>query len=148
MAHRMGEIQRRPSSVDLHVGARIRMRRRVLGISQEALAEALRLTFQQVQKYERGANRVSASKLFAIANFLQVPVGYFFDGLDGSHGGAEEPEADSDINAFLATGEGLELARRFRRIPSSRVRRQVLELVRALTEEAAPEDANAVWADD
>ena len=72
---------RGPNPIDLHVGARIRMRRRLLGVSQERLAEALGLTFQQVQKYERGANRVSASKLYEIARTLQTPVTYFFDGL-------------------------------------------------------------------
>src|SRR5665213_3309630 len=73
--------QRSPNPVDLHVGGRIRMRRKVLGVSQEKLAEALGLTFQQVQKYERGSNRVSASKLYEIARFLNSPVSYFFEGL-------------------------------------------------------------------
>src|SRR5713226_5149805 len=72
---------RLPNPVDLHVGARIRLRRRMQGVSQEKLADALGLTFQQVQKYERGANRVSASKLYEIAAALHAPVSYFFDGL-------------------------------------------------------------------
>ena len=72
---------RSPNPVDLHVGARVRMRRRLRGVSQEKLAESLGLTFQQVQKYERGANRISASKLYEIAASLQTPVGYFFEGL-------------------------------------------------------------------
>src|SRR3954464_8804994 len=79
---------RRPNPVDMHVGGRVRMRRKLLGVSQEQLADSLGLTFQQVQKYERGANRVSASKLYEIAKTLQVPVSFFFDGLadpmDGS----------------------------------------------------------------
>src|SRR5580692_8901907 len=90
---------RSPNPVDLHVGARIRMRRRMLGVSQEKLADALGLTFQQVQKYERGANRVSASKLYEIAAALKTPVAYFFEGLadpsredggdDEAHGASE-----------------------------------------------------------
>src|SRR5579862_5575580 len=82
-----------PNPVDLHVGARIRMRRRLQGVSQEKLADALGLTFQQVQKYERGANRVSASKLYEIASALKSPVAYFFDGLadpSGSEGEGED----------------------------------------------------------
>src|SRR5579884_660298 len=75
------DAERSPNPVDLHVGARIRMRRKSLGVSQERLADSLGLTFQQVQKYERGANRVSASKLYEIARALQTSVAYFFDGL-------------------------------------------------------------------
>jgi transcriptional regulator with XRE-family HTH domain len=85
-------LQRSPNPVDLHVGGRIRMRRKVLGVSQERLAEALGLTFQQVQKYERGANRVSASKLYEIARFLAAPIAYFFEGL-------ADPTTASDSDA-------------------------------------------------
>jgi len=138
----MADLQKQPNPVDVHVGGRIRMRRRVMGLSQEALANALELTFQQVQKYERGGNRVSASKLFGAARVLQVPVSYFFDGLP-SPGGAQGQsapieEVEAAIREFLATAEGLELARRFPRIPKGRLRKQVLELVRALTEEPEP----------
>src|SRR5580658_2657112 len=83
---------RSPNPVDLHVGARIRMRRRMNGVSLERLADALGLTFQQVQKYERGANRVSASKLYEIAAALKTPVAYFFDGLASTSGEAPEGE--------------------------------------------------------
>ena len=83
---------RLPNPVDLHVGARIRLRRRMQGVSQEKLADALGLTFQQVQKYERGANRVSASKLYEIAAALRAPVAYFFDGLADPTGGADPAE--------------------------------------------------------
>ena len=124
-----------PNPVDLHVGARIRMRRRMQGVSQEKLAEALGLTFQQVQKYERGANRVSASKLYEIAACLRTPVAYFFEGLvdpSSADAGAEPPSAEQSVHAFLMTPEGLELARAFPRLPSGRVRRRVLDLVRAL----------------
>ncbi len=127
---------RAPNPIDLHVGARIRMRRRMQGISQERLADALGLTFQQVQKYERGANRVSASKLYEIAFALRAPIGYFFDGLSDPAGEtpAESPGGGNEqtVHAFLMTTEGLELARSFPRIARGRVRRRCLELIRAL----------------
>src|SRR5215212_8586427 len=86
---------RMPNPVDLHVGARIRMRRKILGVSQEKLADDLGLTFQQVQKYERGANRVSASKLYEIARSLQTPVAFFFEGLnDPTQSTAYDPPPD------------------------------------------------------
>src|SRR5580698_3474137 len=97
---------RLPNPIDLHVGARIRLRRRMQGVSQEKLADALGLTFQQVQKYERGANRVSASKLYEIAAALHAPVSYFFDGLaDPSSADSPEykPSDEQSVHAFLMT---------------------------------------------
>ena len=139
----MGEIvteaQRSPNPVDLHVGGRVRMRRKVLGVSQERLAEALGLTFQQVQKYERGANRVSASKLYEIARFLAAPVSYFFEGLSDpaipGAGAAVSEGPEQVVHDFLMTPEGLELASAFPRIRRPRLRRRILELVRALIDE-------------
>lgn len=132
---------RRPNPVDLHVGGRVRMRRKLLGVSQEQLAHSLGLTFQQVQKYERGANRVSASKLYDIAKTLKAPVSYFFDGLADPASGSEADEpsrqAAQMLQDFLATTEGMELAELFPRIGRSRVRRQVLDLVRAMANEDA-----------
>jgi len=130
---------RLPNPVDLHVGARIRMRRRLQRVSQERLADALGLTFQQVQKYERGANRVSASKLYEIATTLNTPVSYFFEGLadPSAVGGRDPPPAASDeesVHAFLMTTEGLELASLFPRIPRGPVRRRLLDLARALAD--------------
>lgn len=125
-----------PHPVDVHVGARIRERRKQLGVSQQSLADALGLTFQQVQKYERGANRVSSSKLWEISKTLHAPVSYFFEHL--SFGGAAA--ADGDENSpeyqhdFIMTAEGVELARAFPRIADRRVRRQVLDLVKALAD--------------
>ena len=117
------------------------MRRKLLGVSQEQLADSLGLTFQQVQKYERGANRVSASKLYEIAKTLQVPVSFFFDGLadpmDGSDGDEIGQQAERIVQEFLTTPEGLELAEVFPKIGRGRVRRQVLDLVRAMAEEAS-----------
>ena len=129
--------ERGPEEVDVHVGARVRMRRRFLGLTQQALAESLNLTFQQVQKYERGANRVSASKLYEIARALQVPVPYFFEGLaeTGSAADDEARGAELSIREFLMTSEGQELASLYPRIEASRLRRQVLELVRTIAED-------------
>ena len=126
---------RPPNPVDLHVGARIRLRRRMQGVSQEKLADALGLTFQQVQKYERGANGVSASKLYEIATALQAPVSYFFDGLadpSTDEGGVSRPSDEQTVHAFLMTAEGLELAKLFPGLPRGRIRRRFLDLMRAL----------------
>ena len=123
------------------------MRRKLLGVSQEQLADSLGLTFQQVQKYERGANRVSASKLYEIAKTLQVPVSFFFDGLadpmDGSENDEIGQQAERIVQEFLTTPEGLELAEVFPKIGRGRVRRQVLDLVRAMAEEAARTESAA-----
>jgi len=120
-----------PNPVDRHVGLRIRMRRKELGWSQERLADAIGLTFQQVQKYERAANRVSASKLWEMSRALSTSISYFFEGFDGP----EAPASESDLGTlqdFLLTPEGIELASSFLRISRGRVRRRVLDLVRAM----------------
>lgn len=130
-----GEFERGPNPIDLHVGARVRMRRKFLGVSQEKLADALGLTFQQVQKYERGANRISASKLFEIARYLQAPVAYFFEGLSEQTAmeGFSESQPEQFVHGFLMTPEGIELASLFPKLPP-RYRRRVLELVRTMAE--------------
>lgn len=120
-----------PHEIDRCVGLRIRLRRMELGVSQGKLAQALGITFQQVQKYERAANRISASKLYELAHVLKVPPSYFFEGLD------ERPKLPTESAAllaqadFLMTAEGRELAQLFPRAPA-RVRRTVLDLVRAV----------------
>jgi len=125
---------RTPHAVDVYVGGRIRLRRRALGMSQQNLADALGLTFQQVQKYERGANRVSASKLFQIAAFLQTPLSSFFEGLEPAQEGGEEASAQSAaVHAFLMSAEGIELATIMPRL-RLRIRRQLLMLARVLAE--------------
>ena len=135
------EDDRTPNPVDRHVGLRIRLRRKELGVSQERLAEAIGLTFQQIQKYERAANRVSASKLWEMARALNAPIGYFYEGLADAPApvGADKPR--DDVQEFLLTPEGIELASSFPRIPRGRVRRRVLDLVRALANQpdVAPE---------
>jgi len=133
-------IERRPNPVDLHVGARIRMRRKILGVSQERLAEDLGLTFQQIQKYERGANRVSASKLYEIARSLQSPVGFFFEGLESTTAEGVAEGGEPFVHDFLMTAEGLELASLFPRITRQKVRRRILELVRSMAEEEMGDD--------
>ena len=140
----MTDADKTPNPVDLYVGGRIRLRRRTLGVSQEKLAEDLGLTFQQVQKYERGANRVSASKLYEIARSLSVPVAFFFEGLnDPVSGGVAEPGADAILHYFLRTSEGVELASLFPMIRRARIRRRILDLVRAMAEEEADGAATA-----
>jgi transcriptional regulator with XRE-family HTH domain len=124
-----------PNPVDRHVGLRIRMRRKEMGISQERLAEAIGLTFQQVQKYERAANRVSASKLWEMAQALSTHIGYFYEGLGDP---TEAPGANiprDTLQEFLLTPEGIELATVFPKIAKGRVRRKVLDLVRAMAGE-------------
>lgn len=126
-----------PHPVDRHVGGRVRLRRKLLDRSQDALAEVLGLTFQQVQKYERGANRISASKLYEIAAALEVSVTFFFEGLedtarDDAAGGRDRALR---VSAFLASSEGLDWARAASAIRSEPLRRKVLELARAIAED-------------
>jgi transcriptional regulator with XRE-family HTH domain len=125
--------ERSPNPIDVHVGLQVRLRRKELKISQEKLAEALGLTFQQVQKYERGANRISASKLYEIAQALDVPIGWFFGGLSDPTG-AREIDDRPAAHGFLTTQEGVDLANFFPRIQPRRVRRRLVELVKAMVE--------------
>lgn len=126
-----------PDPIDVYVGGRVRLRRKVLGMSQEALAAAIGLTFQQVQKYERGSNRISASKLYRIAKVLTAPMNYFFDGAPDPDGDAPPADAGGErqVNDFLMTSEGIELAQYFPVIERARTRRRVLDLVRSLAED-------------
>jgi transcriptional regulator with XRE-family HTH domain len=128
---------KRPNPTDVYVGSRVRMRRKILGLSQEKLGEKLGITFQQIQKYEKGTNRVGASRLQAMADALDVPVSYFFpDAASAAPGGMKEESAVFMMD-FLSTSEGLELSRAFTRIRDAKVRRKVVELVRALAEESS-----------
>jgi transcriptional regulator with XRE-family HTH domain len=135
--------QRRPNPIDVHVGSRVRFRRMLLGMSQEKLGQKLGLTFQQVQKYEKGINRIGASRLFELSRVLGVPVQFFYDDAPGSGsaptatpGFADRP-SDSHVFEFLSSREGLELNRAFSRITDPKVRKSVLDLVRSLADEAA-----------
>lgn len=125
---------RRSTEVDEHVGRRMRALRRQRGASQEWLARKLGISFQQIQKYERGSNRVSASKLFEVAGALAVPISYFFEGLAGVSPQVIADRGEDAIHAFLKTDEGVELARTFPLVPSGRLRQRVLELVRSIVE--------------
>jgi transcriptional regulator with XRE-family HTH domain len=129
-----------PNPIDRHVGLRIRMRRKELGVSQEKLAEAIGLTFQQVQKYERAANRVSASKLWEMARALNTNPGYFYEGFGGPTG-ARERQATAEVQDFLMSPEGMELATAYARIGRPKLRRKVLELVRVLADGRSPSGA-------
>jgi len=129
---------RKPNPIDAHVGTRVRLRRMLLGMSQEKLGEHLGLTFQQVQKYEKGVNRIGASRLFDLARVLGVPVQFFYDEAPAelvnealAPGFGERP-TETYVIEFLSTREGLELNKAFVRIADPRVRRSVVELVRTL----------------
>lgn len=116
-----------PDPIDIHVGSRLRLRRTLMGLSQTDLAKSVGLTFQQVQKYESGANRVSASRLYHIAETLDVPVSFFFDDLPREGGLAETPKP-----AFEPDRELLELTRNYRNIADPEIRRGIYELVKRL----------------
>lgn len=123
-----------PNPVDVHVGSRVRLRRTLLGMSQERLGEALGLTFQQVQKYERGANRIGASRLFDLARALQVPIGFFFDDLPEGLVDGSPPAASSQDDDPMQRRETIELVRAFYRIPDSTARRRLYELTRSIAD--------------
>jgi transcriptional regulator with XRE-family HTH domain len=118
-----------PNQIDRQVGARVRMRRRMLRMSQEKLAKGLGLTFQQVQKYEKGTNRIGASRLHRVAQILEVPVGFFFPEL-AAPGAKHEPEP-AYVSDFLATADGLALTKAFMSIRDKRLRRCIVDLVEA-----------------
>ena len=136
MSEGAAQSGKRPNPTDVYVGSRVRMRRKMLGLSQEKLGEKLGITFQQIQKYEKGTNRVGASRLQAMATALEVPVSYFFPDAVASQGDGLQEEGATFMMDFLSTTEGLELSRAFVRIRDAKVRRKVLELVRALGEGA------------
>jgi transcriptional regulator with XRE-family HTH domain len=131
-----------PNPVDKYVGSRVRMRRIMLGMSQEKLGEALGLTFQQVQKYEKGTNRVGASRIKQISEILQVPVSFLFDGGPtgiASPEGFGEDASPSYISDFLATSEGLALTRAFTSLTDAKLRRSIVDLVEQIAAREAPE---------
>lgn len=133
---------RRPNPIDIHVGGRVRLRRMLLGMSQEKLGERLGLTFQQIQKYEKGVNRIGASRLFDMAHVLGVPVQFFYE--EAPTGvtpgtidqGFSDRSADSSLFEFLNSREGVELNRAFLRITDNKVRRSIIDLVRSLADES------------
>lgn len=141
---------RRPNPIDVHVGSRVRFRRMLLGMSQEKLAERLGLTFQQIQKYEKGINRIGASRLFDLAQVLAVPVQFFYEEAPGNgeaphalpDGFAEAP-AENSIVEFLKSRDGLELNKAFVRIHDVKARRAIVDLVRSLANVDTVEEVGA-----
>lgn len=135
----MIENKKRPNPIDIHVGSRIRLRRNMLGMSQEKLGESLGITFQQIQKYEKGTNRVGASRLQAIASILSVPVSFFFEDAPGQQPGGQPGLAEDSQTAyvvdFINSAEGLQLNRAFVRIDDPKVRRNIVNLVKSLAED-------------
>ncbi|MDT7952677.1 MAG: helix-turn-helix transcriptional regulator [Acetobacteraceae bacterium] len=139
------ERESRSSPIDVHVGARIRLRRTLMGMSQERLGEALGLTFQQVQKYERGVNRVGASRLFDLSRVLDVPISFFFDdmpeplaGLNGGYSSGRAASGFADAQEGFGTDEmlnrreTLELVRAYYRINEPAVRKRVFDLIKSM----------------
>ncbi len=125
-------VKKVPNPIDKHVGSRVRMRRMMLGMSQEKLGDALGLTFQQVQKYEKGANRVGASRLQHISHILQVPVSFFFEGaphVPGQPKSVGNAPSPAYVTAFLASSDGLALTKAFTRINEPKLRRRIVDLV-------------------
>ena len=124
-----------PNPIDRYVGSRVRMRRMLIGMSQEKLGEALGLTFQQVQKYEKGTNRIGASRLHRIASILGVPVEFFYEGaphMAGAPTGFAEPSSSTYVSDFLSTGEGVQLVKAFLEIKDPKIRRKIVELIMTL----------------
>ena len=135
MIDRPQQSGKRPNPTDIYVGSRIRMRRKMLGLSQEKLGEKLGITFQQIQKYEKGTNRVGASRLQAMSDALEVPVSFFFPESTPTGPAGVREESATFMMDFMSTSEGLDLTRAFIRIRSPKVRRKVVELVRAMAED-------------
>src|SRR5436305_6562493 len=117
-----------PNPIDSYVGSRVRMRRMMLGMSQEKLGDALGLTFQQIQKYEKGTNRIGASRLQQISLVLQVQVAFFFEGAPGSSG-FTEAESPEYMTSFFASSDGLKLAKAFTRVSNMALRRRIIDLI-------------------
>lgn len=131
---------RQPDRIDVHVGTRVKAGRTGLRMSQEKLGEQLGLTFQQIQKYEKGTNRIGAGRLYRLSQVLQVPIQFFFDGLpedsgpDATAEGFAEGNPTSYVYDFAATPEGVQLAQTFRRITNPVVRRRLLDLIQSLAD--------------
>lgn len=126
-------MSKKANPIDAQVGNRVRIRRMLIGMSQERLGDTLGLTFQQIQKYEKGVNRIGAGRLFEIARILGVPIDYFYDGVAATH--EELAEQTPPVMEFVSSGEGLQLSLAFMKIRDSKVRKRVLDLVKSLAEE-------------
>jgi transcriptional regulator with XRE-family HTH domain len=134
--------KKQPNPIDIHVGSRVRLRRMMLGMSQEKLGDSLGITFQQIQKYEKGTNRIGASRLQHIATVLSVPVSFFFEDAPGTPdeaAGLAEGRSPNYVVDFLSSSEGVQLNKAFVRIKDTKLRRRIIDLVRA----AAGDDDSA-----
>ncbi|MEM9705758.1 MAG: helix-turn-helix transcriptional regulator [Pseudomonadota bacterium] len=142
------EKEKSPHPIDVHVGARVKLRRTLLGMSQDKLGEALGLTFQQIQKYEKGVNRIGASRIFEISKILDVPIQYLFDDYAASSeaaNGFAEANSGPSFMDLINTPDGVQLCRHYAEIADARVRKSVLELVRAIAEsEEQPAGASVI----
>lgn len=136
--------KKQASPIDVQVGTRVRLRRMLIGMSQEKLGEMLGLTFQQVQKYEKGVNRIGAGRLFQVAHILGVPINYFYEGVsgvtDGAPGFADPGVSSPPVMEFLSSGEGLQLSLAFMKIKDPKVRKRVLDLVKSLSDGEEPQE--------
>ncbi len=134
-------VKKSPNPIDIHVGGRLRLRRMLLGWSQEKLGESLGLTFQQIQKYEKGANRVSASRLYELSQLLNVPVQFFYDDLSAEIGETSRRVTDmpptTPVMDYVSSAEGLQLNRAFLDIKDPSLRKRVFDLVKTLAGESA-----------
>ena len=137
-----------PNPIDIHVGKRVRLRRTLLGMSQEKLGKAINVTFQQVQKYERGTNRIGSSRLYQLSQVLDIPVSYFFDDLPIEITARKSPGlTDVKVASFqgdpLVKRETLELVRAYYRITDPSVRKRIFELVKAVAKPASGDKSSA-----
>ena len=126
--------KKQANPIDIQVGNRVRIRRMLIGMSQERLGDLLGLTFQQVQKYEKGVNRIGAGRLFEVSRILNVPVDFFYEGVSDAAQGANEADG-APVMDFVSSGEGLQLSLAFMKIKDAKVRKRVLDLVKSLAEE-------------
>jgi transcriptional regulator with XRE-family HTH domain len=126
--------KKQANPIDVQVGNRVRIRRMLIGMSQEKLGDLLGLTFQQVQKYEKGVNRIGAGRLYEVARILNVPVDFFYEGV-GDPAGVSDSEVAPPVLEFVSSGEGLQLSLAFMKIKDAKVRKRVLDLVKSLSEE-------------
>ncbi|WP_448206230.1 helix-turn-helix domain-containing protein [Azospirillum sp. sgz302134] len=144
-AHTLSRRGEGPNPIDIHVGARLRLRRTLLGLSQEKLGEAVGITFQQLQKYERGSNRISASRLFNLSQVLGVPVSYFFDDMPTPEQiatpSADLPPSETEEFESMARRETLELVRAYYRIDDASVRKRTFDLLKALGGDKSSDEA-------
>jgi transcriptional regulator with XRE-family HTH domain len=141
----MWVARKEPNPIDVHVGSRVRLRRLLVGMSQEKLGEQLGLTFQQVQKYEKGTNRIGASRLYEVSRILNVPVQYFYEEMadnDAHIVGGEQAFAEGDsapfVMDFVSSSEGLQLNRAFVEIRDPAVRRGIVDMLKALAKSQNP----------